>query len=76
MGNLVMVVTYARHIFLAVNPIVIRHAILGAFFVASAVWIALAAIRGGWSTDIRNGLLGSGNRKNPDETATAAKINR
>jgi hypothetical protein len=52
-ANLVLVVTYARSIFIVLDPIVIRHAILGAFFVASAVWIALSAVMGVWSWDIR-----------------------
>ena len=53
LGNLVVVVIYARHIFPVLDPIVIRHAILGAFFVGSAVWIALAAVGGVWSRDTR-----------------------
>ncbi len=53
LGNLVVIVTHARYIFPVLDPIGIRHTMLGAFFVASAVWIALAAVRGVWSRDTR-----------------------
>lgn len=76
LGNLVVVVTHARHIFPVLDPIVIRHAMLGAFFVAPAVWIALGTVRGVWSRDAGTSHLGSGNRKNLDETTTAVENNR
>ena len=76
LGNLVVVVTHARYIFPVLDPIVIRHAMLGAFFVASAVWIALAAVRGVWSRDAGTSHLGAGSRKNLDETTTAVRDNR
>ena len=76
LGNLVVLVTHARHIFPVLDPILIRHAILGAFFVASAVWIALAAVRGVWSRDSRVSHLDSANREDLDETTTEVKNNR
>jgi hypothetical protein len=47
--NLVLVATCARQSLLVLHPIVVRHVILGTFFVASAAWIAIAAVKGVWA---------------------------